>query len=136
MAYYAFLDNDNTVVEVITGNEENSEGINWEEWYGNYRGLTCKRTSYNTFAGKHSNPNKQQFRYNFAGVGFKFDSSKGEHGAFIPPKTYPSWVLDEDSCTWISPIPMPEDDTKYWVWNEGTVSWDEYIPPMPENIQP
>lgn len=136
MAYYAFLDNDNTVVEVITGNEENSEGINWEEWYGNYRGLTCKRTSYNTFEGKHSNPNKEQFRYNYAGIGFKFDPTKGPHGAFIPPSPYPSWILDETTCSWKSPVPRPEDDTKHWVWNESTTTWDEFIPPLPANPQP
>lgn len=72
MAHYAFLDDTNTVVEVITGIDETEliEGISPEEWYGNFRGLTCVRTSYN---GK--------IRYNYAGVGYTYDPIDD---AFIP----------------------------------------------------
>jgi hypothetical protein len=139
MAHYAFLDENNIVVEVITGNEPNSEGINWEEWYGNFRGMTCKRTSYNTYAGVHTNPNKEQFRYNYAGIGYTFDATKGTHGAFIPPKPFPSWVLDASSCTWKSPVPRPADTNlsfNEWDWDEATTSWVAITQPIPENPQP
>jgi hypothetical protein len=136
MAHYALIDENNIVVSVITGNEENSDGVNWEDHYANFSGMICKRTSINTFEGKHSNPNKQQFRYNYAGIGFVFDPNKGQYGAFISPKPYPSWVLDDNTCAWKAPTPMPEDQTKTWVWDEDTMSWNENIPDMPANVQP
>jgi len=74
MAHYAFLNNNNIVTEVIVGKDETEliEGLDPEIWYGNYRGATCKRTSYN---GK--------IRYNYAGIGFSYDP---EADAFIPPR--------------------------------------------------
>jgi hypothetical protein len=74
MAYYAFIDDNNLVTEVISGIDETEliEGINPEIWYGNFRGQMCKRTSYN---GK--------IRYNYAGVGYKYDDVAD---AFIAPK--------------------------------------------------
>jgi hypothetical protein len=93
MAHYAFIDN-NVVTEVIVGIDETQtiEGLDTETWYGNFRGQTCKRTSYN---GK--------IRYNYAGVGFIYDEVKD---AFIAPKPDNATGFDEATCRWI--IPEPE----------------------------
>lgn len=61
------------------------------------------------------------FRYNYAGIGFTFDTSKGEHGAFIAPQPFPSWTLD-DECMWQPPIPYPTDGRVY-EWNEDAQEW-------------
>jgi len=98
-----------------------------EQHYGEVTGLTCKRTSYNTNANTH--PTKEPFRKNYAGVGYTYNEALD---GFIPPSPYPSWVLDEDTCTWTAPVPYPEDglviideettSTKY-VWDEATTNW-------------
>ena len=90
MAHYAFLDENNVVTEVITGiNEtETIEGLDTETWYGNFRGQTCKRTSYNN-----------NIRKNYAGIGYSYDSNRD---AFIAPKAncHTEEVLDEATCRW------------------------------------
>jgi hypothetical protein len=111
MAHYAFLDENNIVTEVITGIDENEliEGLSTEVWYGNFRGQICKRTSYNG-----------SIRKNFAGLGYTYDSQRD---AFIAPKPFPSWVLDEQTCIWQSPTPRPTDGFTYF-WNESLVAWE------------
>ena len=79
-----------------------------------------KQTSYNTSAGEHL-LGGTPFRKNFAGIGFKYDQTLD---AFIPPKPYNSWILNEDTCQWEAPIEYPEDDKKY-NWNEETQTWNE-----------
>jgi hypothetical protein len=110
MAHYAFLDEDNVVTEVITGIDETEliEGLDTEIWYGNFRGQVCKRTSYNN-----------NYRKNYAGIGYRYDETLD---AFIPPKPYDSWLLDEETCLWEAPVAYPDDGEQY-VWNEDTVSW-------------
>jgi hypothetical protein len=90
MAHYAFLDENNIVIEVIVGVDENEliEGLDPETWYGNFRGQTCKRTSFNN-----------KIRFNYAGIGYFYDELKD---AFIPPKPGDNFVFDETTCTWIS----------------------------------
>ena len=112
IAHYAFLDENNIVTEVITGIDETEliEGLDTETWYGNFRGQTCKRTSYNG-----------NIRKNYAGIGYSFDSDRD---AFIPPKPYPSWILNEDTCNWESPVPYPEGEDMY-SWNEELLQWAE-----------
>ena len=78
------------------------------------------KTSYNTVGGVHS-LGGTPFRKNYAGKGFEYDV---ERDAFIPPKPFPSWVLNEQSCLWEAPVARPEGDTLY-VWDEETVSWVE-----------
>jgi hypothetical protein len=124
MAHYAFLDSNNIVTEVITGKNEGEDGIDWEQWYGDFRGQVCKRTSYNTSAGVHSNGGTP-FRKNYAGIGYSYDPTLD---AFIPPKPYSSWLLNTTSCIWDSPTPYPTDDKRY-TWNEETVSWVEVVYP-------
>ena len=124
MAHYAFLDANNTVTEVIVGKEENEDNIDWEVHYGNFRGQTCKRTSYNTQGGVHT-LGGTPLRKNYAGIGYTYDS---ERDAFIPPKPFASWILNENSCLWDSPTPYPtdlgtEESPKRYVWNEETLDW-------------
>jgi hypothetical protein len=110
MAHYAFLDDNNIVTEVIFGIDETEliEGIDPETWYGNFRGQVCKRTSYNG-----------NYRKNYAGIGFAYST---ELDAFIPPKPYDSWLLNEETCLWNSPVPYPQDGQIY-SWNEDQISW-------------
>lgn len=127
MAHYAFLDENNIVTEIIVGKNENEDNIDWEQHYGEIRNQVCKRTSYNTVAGQH-NGGGIPFRKNYAGIGYSYDASRD---AFIPPKLYPSWTINEQTCLWEAPIPMPEltaDGHEYYVWDEATLSWLQINP--------
>jgi hypothetical protein len=115
MAHYAFLDENNIVTEVIVGKDEGN--FDWEQQYGSFRGQACKRTSYHTYGGAHQ-LGGVSFRKNYAGIGFTYDPVRD---AFIPPKPFESWVLNEDTCLWESPVPMPTDGLYYW--DEPTLSW-------------
>lgn len=108
MAHYAFLDSNNIVTEVIVGKNEGDEGVDWEQWYGEFRGQVCKRTSYNG-----------NIRKNYAGIGYKYDAQRD---AFIPPQPFPSWTLNEGTCVWDAPTPMPIDGHRY-KWDEETKLW-------------
>ena len=110
MAHYAFLNADSVVTEVITGINETEliEGLLAETWYGNFRGQVCKRTSYNN-----------NMRKNYAGIGYTYDTARD---AFIAPKPFASWVLDEATCRWTAPVAMPSDGGP-WAWDEDTESW-------------
>jgi len=130
MAHYAFLDENNTVVEVIVGRDENEiiDGIsNWEEYYSEKRGLRCLRTSYNTAFNSHKNGGLP-YRGNYAIIGGFYDDEKD---IFLPPKPYPSYILDETILQWKAPIDRPEIEGKSYVWDEESVSWYE-LPPMPD----
>lgn len=121
MGHYAFLDGNNVVTEVITGRDEDEvvDGItDWEAHYGAFRGQVCKRTSYNTVAGVHSNGGAP-FRKNYAGIGYTYDAARD---AFIPPKPFASWLLNEDSCTWEAPTAYPTDGLMYQ-WVEADLNW-------------
>lgn len=120
MASYAVLDENNIVVDVFIGNDENFDETNWEQWYSEFLGKQCKRTSYNTKAGVHI-LGGTPFRYNYAGIGYSYDENLD---AFIPPKPYNSWILNETKCIWESPIEYPTDG-KYYRWNEDSTSWYE-----------
>jgi hypothetical protein len=111
MAHYAFLDENNLVVSVLTGVDEIEliEGLDTETWYSNKKGLTCKRTSYN------GNIRKQ-----YAGVGFSYNPVAD---VFIAPQPYPSWSLDEN-FDWQPPMARPEEGD-FWYWDETTLSWVE-----------
>jgi len=135
LGHYAFINTDNIVTEVITGRDEDEvvDGISdWEAYYATQReGMRCLRTSYNTRGGVYYNPEtgkpvkdqSKAFRKNYAGIGFTYDP---ERDAFIPPKPYDSWVLNEETCWWQAPIPYPENSEGiYYQWNESAQSWDE-----------
>ena len=121
MAHYAFLDSNNIVTEVITGKDEGEEGIDWEQHYGEFRGQPCKRTSYNTSNGIHTNGGVP-YRKNYAAIGYTFDSTLD---AFIPPKPFPSWVFVEETCNWTAPTSRPSEEGKVYTWQESTTSWVE-----------
>lgn len=122
MAHFAELDNNNVVVRVIVVADEHEE--NGEEWCRNLLGGFWKKTSYNTIANTHR-LGGTPFRKNYAGIGFTYDPAKD---AFIPPKPFNSWLLDEEQCIWVPPVAMP-DDGKMYTWDEGTLSWTEILPP-------
>jgi hypothetical protein len=110
MAHYAYLDENNIVVAVTVGKDETEliNGLDTETYYAQGTPYRVKRTSYN---GK--------IRKNYAGVGFYFDETRD---AFIPPKPYDSWVLDEETCRWQAPIAYPTDGLMYQ-WNESDLNW-------------
>jgi len=118
MAYYAFLDSNNIVTEVIPGKDEGEDGIDWEQWYGDFRGQVCKRTSYNTLANVHSNGGTP-FRGNYAGIGYTY---REDIDAFVPPQPFLSWTLNAN-FQWQSPVAMPTDGQLY-SWNEANQTWD------------
>ena len=107
MAHYAFLDSNNVVTEVITGKDETEviDGLTPEEWYGNFRGQTCVRTSYNN-----------RIRKQYAGIGYTYDAVADQ---FVAPKPFPSWTLDSNN-DWQAPTPKPEGS---FIWDEETLAW-------------
>lgn len=120
MAHYAFLNENFIVTEVIVGKDESN--YDWEAHYGQFRGQLCKRTSYNTQGGTH-NSGGTPFRKNYAGIGYSYDPQRD---AFIPPKPFTSWQLNETTCLWEAPTPMPLDG-KLYSWDENTTDWIEIV---------
>jgi hypothetical protein len=120
MGHYAFLDENNIVTEVIVGKDEGEEGRDWEQWYGEFRGQTCKRTSYNTQGGVHT-LGGTPFRKNYAGIGYTY---RADIDAFVPLQPFASWILNNDTAQWEPPTPMPTDG-KMYSWDEATLNWIE-----------
>lgn len=118
MAHFAKIGLDNIVTEVlVVANQDimDSNGIEQESIGIDFlKRLTGHdiwiQTSYNS-----------TFRKHYAGIGYKYDSQRD---AFIPPKPYPSWILNEDTCLWESPVTYPIDG-KLYIWNEDTLTWVE-----------
>jgi hypothetical protein len=127
MASFAKIGLNNKVIEVLSvvnevlhdSNKVEQESIGvdfltkltgWAIW---------KQTSYNTRSGVHSSGGTP-LRKNHAGIGYTYDEIRD---AFIPPKPFNSWILNEDTCLWNSPVAYPQDDNKY-IWNESTLTWD------------
>jgi len=116
MAHFAKLDENNVVLEVnvVNNNDLLQDGIESEEkgiqflidWSGGY--TNWKQTSYNN-----------RIRKNFAGIGYTYDPTRD---AFIPPKPFSSWVLNETTCLWDAPVPFPTNGQRYY-WDEATTSW-------------
>lgn len=122
MAHYCILNDNNEVIDAFPGVDETEtiEGLSPEEWYGKFHGHKCLRYSFNTRGGIHVSGGTP-FRKNPGGIGFFYDSIRD---AFIPPKPYPSWLLDEDTCQWEAPIEYPSDG-KFYTWNESSQNWEE-----------
>ena len=127
MAHFAKLDENNVVVFVTVGRQEDDGK---EQELFERTGDVYKQTSYNTFGGVHYTANEngerfpsvdqsKAFRKNYAGIGFIYDESRD---AFIPPKPFPSWVLDETTCLWNAPIEYPNDGNNY-IWDEDSSDW-------------
>ena len=126
MAHFVKLNAENYVIFVTVARDEDD---NREIEISQETGEIYKRTSYNTHGGIHyqadnNTPSQDQskaFRKNYAGIGYYYDSIRD---AFIPPKPFPSWTLNEQSCLWQSPIPYPNDG-KIYTWNEEIGNWEE-----------
>jgi hypothetical protein len=137
MGYFAKLNENNYVTEVnsVVNNVFTINNIEYESIASDFLNnlynvnFVWKQTSYNTRGGIHyqadnNTPSLDQskaFRKNYAGIGYYYDSIRN---AFIPPKPYSSWTLNEDTCLWQSPIPYPNDG-KVYTWNEETGNWEE-----------
>ena len=117
MAHFTKLNENNIVINVnvvnnnvLDPNNEEASGIEFlTEWSGGY--TNWKQTSYNG-----------NFRKNYAGIGYTYDSIRD---AFIPQKPFDSWILDEETCQWNAPTPMPVEEGKRFTWDEETLSWLE-----------
>ena len=112
MAHYAYIDSNSIVVTVTVGKDETEliNGLDAETYYAQGTPYTVKRTSYNN-----------NIRKNYAGIGYTYDTARD---AFIAPKPYASWVLDEATCRWEAPVAMPvPNNPPLYVWDEATVSW-------------
>jgi len=124
MAHYAKLDEKSNVIFVTVGSQSDDGK---EQELFERTGDTYKQTSYNTRGGIYYTPHtndpdpdqSKAYRKNYAGIGYTYDSTRD---AFIPPKPFESWVLDEFSCLWNAPTPYP-DDGKIYYWDETTQSW-------------
>ena len=119
MAHFAEINENGIVLRVLV--VDNAQESNGQDFLANTLGLggTWVKTSYNTVGGVHTNGGTP-LRKNYAGIGYTYDSDRD---AFIPPKPYASWTLNEDSCLWDSPVAYPTDGERY-TWNEETTSWD------------
>jgi hypothetical protein len=126
MAHFAKINSDNVVEQVIViANERESYGVNFITNTLLLSGIWLQ-TSFNTHGGVHLNGGTP-LRKNFANIGSTYDATRD---AFIPAKPFPSWTLDENTCTWLPPVARPSDRKKY-TWNEATTSWDVFTPPKP-----
>jgi len=122
MAHFAQINETNIVAQVIVADQEViNTGL-----FGDP--ASWIQTSYNTYGGMHK-LGGTPLRKNFAGIGYTYDR---ERDAFIPPKPYNSWVMDEDTCLWNPPIPYPADgkrsptdEGKAYKWNESITNWEE-----------
>jgi hypothetical protein len=108
MSHWAEIDNNNTVLRVLVGPNYGDEG----EAFFNALGGTWVKTSYNG-----------NIRKNYAGIGYTYDAGRD---AFIAPKPFNSWLLDEDTCRWQAPVPYPTDDLMY-EWDEELTDWKPII---------
>jgi hypothetical protein len=113
MAHYAFLDTNSVVTAVIVGIDETEliEGLDTETWYGNFRGQTCVRTSYNN-----------RIRKQYAGIGYTYDHVADQ---FVAPQPYASWTLNANN-DWQPPTPKPDGN---YYWNEDTQTWQPFEQP-------
>ena len=114
MAPFAKVEN-GIVTQVIVIDQETLNTGHWGD------PASWVQTSYNTYGGVHSQGGTP-LRKNYAGFGFTYDS---ERDAFIPPKPWASWVLNEETCQWTAPVERPTTEGKQYVWRESDTSWIE-----------
>lgn len=133
MASFAKLDNNNIVITVESvvnevlkdsnGIEQEQLGINFLRTLYNEPNAIWKKTSYNTIGGTHNNGGIP-FRKNHAGIGYTYDENRD---AFIPPKPFNSWIINETTCFWEAPIAKPTvqlEENQYYFWNETIENWE------------
>lgn len=115
MSHFAQIDDNNIVTQVIVVEQDVIDtGLFGDpaKWI---------QTSYNTHGGVHA-LGGTPLRKNYAGIGYTYDPT---NDCFVPPKPFPSWILDAQTCLWQAPVPMPVDETKRYTWDEATTSWTE-----------
>lgn len=112
MSHWAELDENNVVLRVLVGDNNDPNGDEGYQWLLDNLGGTWVKTSYNA-----------TIRKNFAGIGYTYDEALD---AFIPPKPYASWILDEDLAQWKAPVEHPNDG-KFYIWNENDQMWEESL---------
>ena len=111
MAHWAEINNNNKVLRVLVCDNNDPNGDEGYQWLIDNLGGTWIKTSYNS-----------NIRKNFAGIGFTYDAARD---AFIAPKPFNSWILDEATCQWQAPTPMPTTEGKFYYWSEDDLSWRE-----------
>ena len=111
MSHWAEIDENNIVLRVTVGDNNDPAGDEGYQWLIDNLGGTWIKTSYNS-----------NIRKNFAGIGFTYDAARD---AFIAPKPFNSWILDEATCQWQAPTPMPTTEGKFYYWSEDDLSWRE-----------
>jgi hypothetical protein len=109
MSHFAQIDENNVVVQVLVGNNNDPKGDEGESWFVENLGGRWVKTSWNN-----------SIRKNYAGIGFTYDE---ERDAFIPPKPFASWILNEETCQWEAPVQQPLDSFSYF-WNEDNLNWE------------
>ena len=120
MSHFAQIDSNNTVTQVIVVEQDVIDtGL-----FGDP--ASWIQTSYNTHGGVHTQGGTP-LRKNYAGIGYTYDR---ERDAFIPPKPFPSWILNSQTCLWEAPVAMPVDGNKLFRWDEPTTSWIEFTTPQ------
>ena len=117
MAHFAKIGLNNKVIEVLVVNNEVLKDSNGIEQEVNGIDFLTKLTGWSIWVQTSYNGS---FRKNFAGIGFAYDENRN---AFISPKPFNSWTLNESTCRWEAPISMPQNDNQY-SWNESTLTWD------------
>lgn len=120
MSYFAELDENNIVIRVTVGDNNDPNGDEGYQWIMDNLGGRWIKTSYNTRNGVHI-LGGTPLRMNFGEPGSYYDEEKD---AFIPPKPFPSWIFDEETCNWFAPIDPPSIENPY-KWDEGSLSWIE-----------
>ena len=113
MSHWAEVDENNVVIRVLVGDNDDPNSDEGYQWLVDNLGGTWIKTSYNG-----------NIRKNFAGIDYTYNQ---ELDAFIAPKPFPSWILDEETCRWNSPVEKPQDNNRY-IWDEDTVSWKKIDP--------
>jgi len=123
IAHFAEIDENNIVTRVLVVND--ADAADGQNFLANTLDLggTWIQTSYNTSGGVHANGGTP-VRKNYAGIGYSYDSVRD---AFIPPKPFASWVLNEDTCLWDAPTAMPVEEGKFFRWVEEDLNWQEVV---------
>jgi hypothetical protein len=137
MSHWAEIDENNLVIRTTVGDNNDPAGDEGYQWLIDNLGGTWLKTSYNAMGGKWRNPasneltNNPGFRKNYAAVGYTYNEALD---AFIAPKPFESWILDEETCLWEPPVEQPQNIEGYvWEWLEDSQQWNQVEKPdIPE----
>jgi hypothetical protein len=129
MSHWAEIDENNLVIRTVVGDNNDPNGDEGYQWLIDNLGGTWVKTSYNAFGGKWRNPasneitNNPGFRKNYGAAGYTYNEALD---AFIAPKPFESWILNEETCLWEPPVEHPENIEGYiWEWLEDSQQWNQ-----------